>query len=82
MSHIYIEFWYRKDQGDLSKKKHLPLFNGKKKLGFGGHFGPDLATGPLFRPMLPVSTPELLSKCVPPLLTVLTVAGLQAGLIF
>jgi hypothetical protein len=32
--------------------------------------------------MLPVSTPELLSKCVPPLLTVLTVAGLQAGLIF
>jgi hypothetical protein len=33
-----------------------------KKLGFGGHFGPDLATGPLFRPMLPASNVELLSK--------------------
>ena len=62
ISYIYIEFWYRKDQGDFSKKKHLHLFNGKTKLGFRGHFGPALATGPLFRPMLPASNVELVSK--------------------
>jgi hypothetical protein len=53
--------WSNKCPRSFDETSGLYLFN-VKKLGLGGHFGPDLATGPLFRPMLPASNVELLSK--------------------